>query len=62
MSGILKDFSNTELVNIRRGEQDLQGGTTHLYPVNIAHPVRKFRQCDAILYLIMYPKIVILPT
>ena len=30
---------NIEWVSIRRDEQDLQDGASHLYPVNPVHPV-----------------------
>ena len=39
---------NIEQIDIRRDEQDLQDGTSHLYPVHPVHPVNLFKQCDFI--------------
>ena len=47
--GIKDGFpQNTEWVNIRLDEQDLQDVASHLYHVNPVHPVHLFSKCDSI--------------
>ena len=40
LSIFILDIFNIKWINIRRDEQDLQDGVTHLDPVNPVHPVQ----------------------